>query len=999
MRRLFFLPLVLVFLGGSFSAQLPPELPQKGSGPGKALSPQEAQKLFKIDDGLRIELVACEPQIESPVAMAFDPDGRLWVVEMRDYPNGPDKGKLPMGRIRVLEDKDGDGYFETSTIWADNLLFANGLLLWKDGAIVTKAPHIVHLRDTKGAGKADETDILYEGFAEQNPQLRVSHPILGLDGWIYCANGLRGGKAVRAGSANAKPVDLSSMDFRFDPVHLDKYEAITGPGQFGNTFDEWGNRFVCDNRHHLRHIVMENRYVKRNPYLAAPALLEDISVLEDGPLNSGGKVYPISKNWTTSSLHEGRFTAACGVFIYHGNLLDTNPKRERGIDYHGAAFTCEPTGNLVHMEILTPKGATFEAKPHKKGVEFLATTDDWFRPVFLTHGPEGAMYVVDMYRAVIEHPDFMPPELKNRPDLWAGKDKGRIWRIVPKDHKTKTPRPGLSKASIPELVKTLEHEEPWHRTTAQRLLLEKNDKAMIEPLTKLLETTKSPHAKILAAWMLERQGKLSDDNLLKMMADKHARVREHGLRLVERRIEKDKKWLGRLELMDAPGDDGFDARVNFQRALSIGGVESNFVAAELATLVALGSKDRWMRLAVQATAPRNAPAIFFYTIRRSMGTKYPDFSLILRQQAAMIATQKAPEEYLEAFRVISIYKDMAGFAGLAEGLERRGMTLVSIANELPEGKRKAYLQSLVDVLAKSGNEARDSSNTLDFRLLCLRIVSHAAWPTVKATLVPFVNNEPNVELRIAALRALAAQQDKEVPALLMKLWPSAAPSVRREILEAMLRQPVRVNVLLDEIDAKRLKASELDPLRTKQLSNHKDPAIRERAKKLLANNLPADRAKVLMEYQAALTLKGDAKRGKEIFKKDCAICHRVAGVGVDVGPDIADTRTKTLSALLNDIIAPNAAIDANFMNYIVTTKDGRILTGILTAESASSLTLKRAEGQTDVVLRKDLDEIASTGISLMPEGLEKNINVQQMADLLAFLKNWRYLDGTVPTGN
>src|SRR5207302_2203597 len=156
------------------------------------------------------------------------------------------------------------------------------------------------------------------------------------------------------------------------------------------------------------------------------------------------------------------------------------------------------------------------------------TTDDWFRPVFLTHGPEGAMYVVDMYRAVIEHPEFMPPELKNRPDLWAGKDKGRIWRIVPKDHKTKTPRPGLSKASIAELVKTLEHEEPWYRTTAQRLLLEKNDKAMIEPLTKLLETTKSPHAKILAAWMLARHGALSNKCLEQVIRDDNRRVREQA---------------------------------------------------------------------------------------------------------------------------------------------------------------------------------------------------------------------------------------------------------------------------------------------------------------------------------------------------------------------------------------------------------------------------------------------------------------------------------------
>jgi putative membrane-bound dehydrogenase-like protein len=1012
--------LVLFLAATSIHAQQPP---QKGAGPGKPLSPQEAQKLFKLDDCLRIELVACEPQIESPVAMAFDPDGRLWVVEMRDYPNGPGKGQPPQGRIRILEDRDGDGFFETSTIWADHLLFANGLFLWKDGAIVTMAPKITHLRDTKATGKADTEDILYTGFAEQNPQLRVSHPILGLDGWIYCANGLRGGKVTifdRAGVKH-KVVDLSGMDFRFDPVTRD-YEAITGPGQFGNAFDEWGNRFICDNRHHLRHVVMENRYVKRNPYLAAPSLVEDISVLEDGPLNSGGRVYPISKNWTTSSLHEGRFTAACGVFIYNGELLDhASLPRKRGEDaalktppahaggsqnavYHGAAFTCEPTGNLVHMELLTPKGATFEAKPHRKGVEFLATPDDWCRPVFLTHGPEGAMYVVDMYRAVIEHPEWMPPELRNRPDLWDGKDRGRIWRIVPKDHKTKTPRPNLSKASIAELVKTLEHAEPWWRTTAQRLLLEKNDKAMIEPLTKLLEETKSPHAKILAGWLLDRQVKLTLSMILKMIDDASPFVKQHGFRLIEPRLQNMArhdalKFVSDLPDLNEP-DVGSDLRVNFQRALAVGIIEDNYagdIGMDLAKVVFLGSKDRWTRLAVQCTHPKNAVSVLFWTTRMTSGKRYPDYPIVLRQQASLVAVQKDPKTFVEALHGFG--DEIAGFAGLAEGLYRRGTNLTEVVNELPDDEKKRYIKGLNDVIATASQKLRDSSNPIEERSKCLIIISQAPWSIAKERLLPVVEKENDVQLRIAALRALATQQDKEVPAFLMKLWPGAAPSLRREILEAMLRQPARVNVLLDEIEAKRLRASELDPSRTRQLTTHKDAGIRARARKLLANNLPADRANVLVEYQAALTMKGDGTNGRAIFTKNCATCHRVAGIGIDVGPDIADTRTKTLGALLNDIIAPNAAIDANYVNYVVTTKDGRILTGLLTAESASSITLVRAEKQMDVVLRKDVDEIASTGISLMPEGFEKHISVREMADLLHFLKNWRYLDGSVPTGN
>jgi putative heme-binding domain-containing protein len=375
---------------------------------------------------------------------------------------------------------------------------------------------------------------------------------------------------------------------------------------------------------------------------------------------------------------------------------------------------------------------------------------------------------------------------------------------------------------------------------------------------------------------------------------------------------------------------------------------------------------------------------------------------MIREVSVMIGTMKNAELYKTGYGLAEFTKSeaqrWAGLAGLAEGLERRGANLRSVSAELSDADRAEYAKGLVARFASAALQARDAKKAIDQRLVMVRVLGHAPWSASKQALIPLVEKEPNVELRIAALRALAAQQDKEVPELLIKLWPSAAPSVRREILEAMLRQPARVQVLLDEIESKRMKASELDPLRTRQLLNHKDAAIRARAGKLLAANLPADRAKVLKEYQAALDLKGDAGKGRDIFKKHCATCHRVAGVGIDVGPDIADTRTKTLSAMLNDIIAPNAAIDANYVNYVVTTKDGRILTGLLTAETASSITLVRAEKQSDVVLRKDVDEIASTGISLMPEGLEKSISVQEMADVLRFLKDWRYLDGSVPTG-
>jgi putative heme-binding domain-containing protein len=238
-----------------------------------------------------------------------------------------------------------------------------------------------------------------------------------------------------------------------------------------------------------------------------------------------------------------------------------------------------------------------------------------------------------------------------------------------------------------------------------------------------------------------------------------------------------------------------------------------------------------------------------------------------------------------------------------------------------------------------------------------------------------------------------------VSGLLTRAWRSYTPAVRREVTEAMLRQPERITFLLKEIETGRIKASDLDAIRTRQLVNHRRADVRALAQKVLRGNLPADRQAVLARYQAALKVKGDPRHGKEVFKLNCATCHHVAGVGVQVGPDISDTRTRTAEALLVDILNPNQAIDNNYINYTITTKSGKTLTGIIAAETGSSVTLKRAEGQTDTVLRADIEEIQSTGISLMPEGLERTISVADMADLLSFLKNWRYLDGAVPLGN
>ena len=447
------------------------------------LSPQQSLEHLRLAPGLTIELAAREPEVIDPVAIAFDEDGRMWVVEMTDYPNGPEAGEPAKSRIRVLEDTDGDGHFDTATTFADQLLFATGLQLWNGGAVVTLAGKVEYFRDTTGDGRADFRETWYTGFAQENEQLRANHPTLGLDNRIYIANGLRGGKIVGRANAEGKrpePVSISGRDFRFDPRSGD-YEAVSGQGQFGLTFDDFGNRFVCSNRNPAKHIVMRQRYVGRNPLVLVPAVTWDVS-----PAGAAAQVFPLSRNWSNHSSHAGTMTSACGVLVFRGNAL---PRA-----FQGNLFVCEPVGNLVHRRKLTPDGATFRGIRVREEVEFLSSPDDWFRPVNLAFGPDGALYVVDMYRAVVEHPHWLAEDIAQRLPFNAGNDRGRIYRIVADPSIATRETPRLSQATSSELVHRLAHANAWWRETAARLIYQRQDVSIVPALEAMVARGQSAPA-------------------------------------------------------------------------------------------------------------------------------------------------------------------------------------------------------------------------------------------------------------------------------------------------------------------------------------------------------------------------------------------------------------------------------------------------------------------------------------------------------------------------
>jgi putative membrane-bound dehydrogenase-like protein len=503
---------------------------------------EQAQKTFQIKAGFRIELAAAEPEVVDPVSMAFDADGRLYVVEMIGYSERRDD---KAGRIRLLEDEDDDGRYEKATVFAKDLAWPTGVHCWKGGVLVIVTPDLLYFKDTNGDGVADEKKVIFTGFGKDRPRLNMqalpNSLRWGLDNRIYGATSMNGAVLTCLEKPNEPPLRLTGSDFSFDPEILD-LRMESGGGQHGATFDDFGNRYVCSNSRHIEAIAYAARYAN-NPDFPMP--VARASIASDGNAAPVFRISPdepwriVRTRWRVAGKVKGPiegggrvsgyFTAATGITIYRGGLY--------GEEFLGNAFTADAGSNLVHRKILKfadnilPEASRPESE---KETEFLASTDNWFRPVQLANGPDGALYVLDMYREVIEHPWSLPEGIKKYLDLNSGNDRGRIWRIVPKGSITKK-APKLSNACPVELVRQLSSPHASLRETASRLLYEKQDTSIAPELTELLYNSQYPLARLHAMAALSGLGKLEDRHITRALADNHPGVRIHGLRLSETR--------------------------------------------------------------------------------------------------------------------------------------------------------------------------------------------------------------------------------------------------------------------------------------------------------------------------------------------------------------------------------------------------------------------------------------------------------------------------------
>lgn len=962
-----------------------------------ALKITAARESFRLKDGFSMQLVAAEPLVTDPVAGAFDEYGRLYVVEMNDYPytdkstdrpNVERTTDLPIGKVRLLEDADDDGVFDKSTIFARDLSWPTGIAVYGGGVFVAATPDIWYLKDADGNGTAEIREKVFTGFRKFNVQAVVNNLIWGLDHRIYGAGGSNGGAIVSLEHPKQKGVVLSRHDFRFDPRDR-QFELQSGSARFGNTFDDWGHRFICNIRNPIQHVLLPQHYLARNPFLPVSRALHDVAVSGDqirvfrsSPpepwrvVNAQRLATQGDPRMPRSEKNAAGFmTSACGVTVYRG---DAYPP-----EFRQQVFLAEPSGNLVHRQELLPSGVTFTSQRIDDKSEFLASTDNWFRPVNFIPAPDGTLYLLDMYRETIEHPWSMPDDLKAMLDLENGRDRGRVYRIAPPAFsRRKTPR--LGAASTAELVALLEHPNVWHRETAHRLLFERQEDCAAL-LRELRENTKNPLARLHVLWSLRGLDQLSQQDLQSALGDTAAGVREHGVRLAEEYVQQhDSAELQRLLLTRA---DDEDPGVRFQTAFSLGSLNHPQRTERLEAIARRDAEDPWLPLAVLSSAVDLGPSLLTRLLSDSEFRMDPQRQSLLQQLAQVTGTRNKPDELravgesLARLPATETALQSSVLLALDEGLRRAGSRVDIAWKDLPTAMDLLRAQ-----VASAERALLDSKMALAERLAALRVVTCQPWEQAGETLLSVVDLKQPQELQATAIRAVAGYHSDELAAQLVASFPNSTPAVQYEIIEAMATHPQRLPALLDAIADGTISAAQVTPIRRMLLLNHANEQVRKRANELLGSNRMTPRAEVLRRYDAALSAAGDGNRGSKIFQRECANCHKLGDLGHDVGPNLATIRHRRTDEILTAILDPNREVGPNFMQFAVTLEDGRVLTGMIAEESAVGLTLKRAEGKQDVVLRQNIAEIHGTSLSLMPEGLEKTITPQDMADLLAYLR-------------
>ncbi len=958
-----------------------PDLPPTG--------PADAIATFDLNRDFQIELVAAEPLIADPVAMSFDENGALYVVEMRDY---SERREEKLGRVKRLEDRDHDGRMDHATVFTEGLPWPTGVMCYDGGVFVIAAPDLWYFKDTNGDGQADEKRIVLTGFAEMASRLNVqqlpNNIRWGMDQQIHVAEGGNGSRIRRPDdSSSTEALELRGRDLVFNPKTM-VFRAENGGGQFGMTFDDAGRKFVSSNSEHLQAVLYERiaaapdwggalRTVSDGTELAPPTAR--INIAADGGAAPVFRLSPdeawrvVRTRWRVAGQvsgpvegggrASGYFTGATGIQIYRGDLFAE--------EFQGNAFIADVGSNLIHRKMLRRTGPTFvgERAPGELNREFLASTDNWFRPVQLDNGPDGALYVLDFYRELIEHPWSLPPGIKEHLDLNRGNDRGRIWRVVPK-HSQPRREVALGSSSTAGLVRLLEHPNGWHRDTASRLLLERSDSALVLVglLRKQLAESTSPVARIHSLALLKELGGLENINLREALSDENADVREHAVRVAG-------GWLPREEMM---GSNWLDPWVK------LAADPSPAVRSQVAITLAGHPSPRLFEALLRHSD--EVPTYYAFGLMadfhpeqftEELYQKQPVFMGSMVRKSAALATGARLADWVSE-RNIPIHPD-------SDHLNYRLLAIV--AGLAPSGRISTDWSLPASIRREAVRQASMALTQADTKQLGFAVLNSFQTTGTDQLLVNLLPASDDLELQSQIVGQVTRRASESMFKQMLDLLPGLSPVNQNRLLHLATGSDAPRAWLFERIEKDPDFRAQLGIVFQNFLRNHQDKGIQQWAVQTFGPASPDVSIQgMLARYQPALQIAGNPRNGLAIFQQRCATCHRAGDQGPDVGPNLVTVSRAGRPTLLNHILDPSREINSAYETWQITLKDGTDLLGRPVGQGDNSITLALADGSTTTVARSSTASMRPSGRSLMPDGLAEGLTPETMADLLRFIE-------------
>ena len=973
------------------------------------LDPAESVKHMALPPGFEARLFASEPLIGKPIAMNWDHKGRLWVAETVDYPNEIQPKGKGRDRISIVEDTDGDGRADKATVFADDLSIPTSLCFANGGVIVAQAPDMLFLKDTDGDDKADQRKVLFTGFATNDTHAGPSNLRYGLDNWIYAMIGYAG----YHGTVGGEPHTFRQGFFRFKPDGS-KLESLRGTNNnsWGVGISEEGLLFGSTaNGCPSVYMPIPNRYYESVRGMSPTVL---------GNIADSNRFFPITDKVRQVDWHGG-FTAGAGSALYTAR---TYPPQY----WNRTAFVNEPTGHLTATFTLHPKGTDFEAH---YGWNLAASDDEWTSPIVAEVGPDGNVWMLDWYNFIVQH-NPTPEGFKTGKGaayVTPARDKthGRIYKIVARGG-VESPNPKLDLKDGKGLVSALKNPNMFWRLHAQRLLVERGWADVEEDLNGLIhdrvvDSVGLVPGAIHALWTLsapsgpqQRRIRGGEGGSIASLRSALSHPSDGVRRNAALSLSGFRAWVKEMVAAGMLEDRSPQVRLAALLAVADTAPDDAF-ALGLAEALASGAidHDRWLPDAATAAAAKNDKA-FLSAIASRTFAKPPSLALPLvvsrvsehfarggpiSEVGPLLAKLETSDPKVRDAVVSGLARgwprDKA--ASLTEGDEKAIGTL--LAKLSPEGRgqliglatrwgAKNLDQFAREIAAGFLASASDAMKSDAARVDAARQLIELRKNDAQAAkdLVAIITPRTSPQLADGLLEAVARSASPEVGEVLVASVPGLAPSARGAAIRALLAKTEWSADLLAGIEGGSVSMSALSLDQSQSLAAHPDARIAARAKALLSKGggLPdPDRQKVIDALSPIVLKGGDASKGREVFKAQCMKCHSHGGEGGKVGPDLTGMAAHPKSELIVHILDPSRSVEGNFLQYTVSTTEGQVLNGLLAGETKTTVELIDAEGKKHVLLREDIDQMAASKKSVMPEGFEKQVSPEGLADLLQFL--------------